>query len=36
MKYDEKVYGNLELIGNICVSEKIKIPALISIENQLF
>ncbi len=33
MKYDEKVYGNLELLVNICVSEKMRTADLISIEN---
>ncbi len=36
MKYDEKVYGNLKLLVNICVSEKMRTGALISIENLLF
>ncbi len=36
MKYDTKVYGNLELIVNICVLEKMRIAALISIKNLLF
>ncbi len=36
MKYDEKVYRNLELLVNICVSEKMRTAALISIENLLF
>ncbi len=35
MKYDEKVCGNLELLVNICVSEKMRTAALISIENLL-
>ncbi len=35
MKYDEKVYGNLKLLVNICVSEKMRTTALISIENLL-
>ncbi len=35
MKYDEKVYGNLELLVTICVSEKMRSAALISIENLL-
>ncbi len=30
MKHDEKVYGNLELLVNICVSEKMRTAALIS------
>ncbi len=32
----KKVYGSLELIVNICVSGKMRIAALISIENLLF
>ncbi len=36
MTYDEKVYGTLELLVNICVSEKMRTAALISIENLLF
>ncbi len=36
MKHDKEVYGNLELIVNICVLEKMRIVALISIENLLF
>ncbi len=36
MKYEEKVYGNLELIVNIFDSEKMRIAALINIENLLF
>ncbi len=36
MKYDEKVYGNLELLVNISVFQKMRTAALISIENLLF
>ncbi len=36
MKYDEKVYGNLELLVKICVSEKMRTAALISTENLSF
>ncbi len=35
MKFDKKVYGNLELIVNICVLGKMRIAALISLENLL-
>ncbi len=35
MKYNKRVYGNLELIVNICVLQKMRISALISIENLL-
>ncbi len=36
MKYDKKVYGSRELIVNIGVLGKMRIAALISIENLLF